>query len=64
MNDDEIARQIQQQGLEIVYLRELASSLGFADHEGWSEAVFEAIEQASAEQRRAAALRTLGIEAG
>jgi hypothetical protein len=61
MTDEEIASQIQQQGLEIEYLRELAASLGFAEEEGWSDAVFEAIEHASLAQRRAAALRTLGM---
>jgi hypothetical protein len=61
MTDDEIAARIQGQGLEIDYLRELAASLGFAEEEGWSDAVFEAIEHASAEQRRVAALRTLGL---
>jgi hypothetical protein len=61
MNDEEIARQIQGRGLEIEYLRELAASLGFADSEGWTEAVFEAIDHSSPEQRRRAALRTLAL---
>ena len=60
MNDEEIARQIQTRGLE--YLRELAASLGFADSEGWTEAVFEAIDHSSPEQRRRAALRTLALQ--
>lgn len=64
MTDEEIARQIQGRGLEIEYLQELAASLGFAESEGWTEAVFEAIDHASAEQRRRAALRTLGLAAG
>ena len=62
MNDEEIARQIQTRGLEIEYLRELAASLGFADSEGWTEAVFEAIDHSSPEQRRRAALRTLALQ--
>ena len=61
MTDDEIAAQIQGQGLEIEYLQELAASLGFAEDEGWTEAVFEAIEHASDLQRRRAALRVLGM---
>ncbi len=59
MRDDEIASEIQRRGLEVEYLRELAASLGFAEEEGWSEAVFEALEHASPEQRRGAAERTL-----
>jgi hypothetical protein len=62
MNDDEIAREIQSRGLEIEYLRELAASLGFADAEGWTEALFEAIDHSSPEQRRRAALRTLALQ--
>ena len=59
MRDEEIAEEIQRRGLEVQYLRELAAALGFAEEEGWSEAVFEAIEHATLEQRREAAERTL-----
>jgi hypothetical protein len=59
MQDHEIAAEIARRGLEIVYLSELAASLGFASDEGWSEAVIDAIERATPEQRRRAALRTL-----
>lgn len=61
MEDQEIAAEIQRRGLEIEYLRELAAALGFADDEGWSEAVFEAIERATPEERRRAARRTLRL---
>lgn len=61
MDDQEIAEQIQQRGLEIEYLRELAAALGFGVEEGWSEAVFIAIEAATLEERRRAALRTLEL---
>lgn len=61
MNDQEIAKEIQRRGLEVEYLRELAASLGFADEEGWTEAVFDAIETATHEQRRSAARRTLRL---
>jgi hypothetical protein len=59
MEDADIAAEIQRRGLEVAYLQELAAALGFAEDEGWSEAVFEAIEHASAAQRREAARRTL-----
>ena len=61
MDDEQIAAEIQGRGLEIVYLSELAAALGFALEEGWTEAVFEAIEVATPEQRRSAALRTLQL---
>jgi hypothetical protein len=59
MRDELIGAEIQRRGLEIEYLHELAASLGFADEEGWTEELLAAIEAASLEQRRAAALRTL-----
>lgn len=62
MTDDEIAAAIQRLGLEVEYLQELAASLGFAPEEGWSERVFDAIERATPEQRRLAALRTLSLD--
>jgi len=61
MKDDEIAEEIQRRGLEVEYLKELAASLGFSEDEGWSEDVFLAIENASYQQRRCAALRTLRL---
>lgn len=61
MKDEEIAAEIARRGLEFAYLGELAASLGFAGDEGWSEAVMSAIEHATHEQRRRAALRTLGL---
>jgi hypothetical protein len=61
MNDIEIAAEIQRRGLEVQYLLELAASLGFAEEEGWSEELFDAIDRAPAHQRRAAALRTLRL---
>lgn len=59
LTDEEIAAAIQGRGLEIEYLRELAASLGFDSAEPWTEAAFTAIDQATPEQRREAALRTL-----
>lgn len=61
MEDAEIAAEIQRRGLEVLYLQELAAALGFAEEEGWSEAVFEAIEHATPAQRRGAAERTLRL---
>ena len=61
MEDQEIAAEIQRRGLEIVYLSELAAALGFAVDEGWTEEIFAAIERATLEQRRSAALRTISL---
>ncbi|MQA89465.1 MAG: hypothetical protein GEU90_04410 [Gemmatimonas sp.] len=61
MTDEEIAAEIKRRGLEVEYLCELAASLGFDEEEGWSEAVFAAIEAATHEQRRSAAERTLRL---
>jgi hypothetical protein len=61
MDDTQIAAEIQRRGLEIEYLRELASALGYADEEGWTEEVFAAVEGATPQQRRQAALRTLEL---
>jgi hypothetical protein len=62
MTDEEIAAEIQRRGLEVEYLRELAAALGFSEEEGWSESLFMAIELATPEHRRAAAIRTLRLE--
>jgi hypothetical protein len=62
VSDAEIAAELARRGLELLYLQELAASLGFADDEGWTEEVFTAIEGADLELRRRAALRTLGRE--
>ena len=61
MNDEQIGAEIRRRGLEVLYLRELASALGFAADEGWTEDVFAAIEHATPEERRRAALRTLTV---
>ena len=61
LDDAQIAQALQGKGLELEYLRELAAALGFDAGEPWSEEAFSAIEHASYEQRRAAALRTLRL---
>lgn len=62
LSDAEIAEEIARRGLEVLYLQELASALGFSADEGWTEELFEAIGRAGMDQRRHAALRTLGRE--
>jgi hypothetical protein len=59
--DAEIAAEIQRRGLEIEYLRELSAALGFAATEPWTEEVFTAIDGATPDERRRAALRTLQL---
>ena len=61
MQDEEVAKEIQKRGLELEYLRELAAVVGFADAETWSIETFEAMERATPEQKRSAALRTLDL---
>lgn len=61
MHDHDIASEIQRRGLEVEYLRELAATLGFEEAEGWSDEVFQALERASPEQRRVAAIRTIEL---
>jgi hypothetical protein len=60
LTDEQLSAEIHNRGLEVEYLRELAAALGFAESEGWTEEVFAAIESATPEQRRNAALRTVG----
>ncbi len=64
IEDEEIGAEIRRRGLEIEYLRELASALGFADEEGWTTEIFDAIEEAPIEKKRAAAIRTLRFSDG
>ena len=61
LSDAEIAELLEQRGLEMAYLRELAATLGFHTAEGWSDELIEAIDSASAQQRRRAALRTIDL---
>jgi hypothetical protein len=59
--DEKIRDALQQHGLEVQYLRELAVSLGFSEEEGWTEEIFAAMEDAPLERKREAALRTLRL---
>ena len=61
MTDDEIGEKIRGRGLEEEYIRELMASLGFDPAEGFTNAGIEAIDGATMEQRRRAALRTLAM---
>lgn len=61
MTDDEIGERIRGRGLEEEYIRELLASLGFDPGEGFTNASIEALDNASMEQRRRAALRTLAM---
>lgn len=61
MTDEEIGERIRGEGLEEEYLRELLASMGFDPAEGFTMAAIEALEHASMEERRKAALRTLAL---
>jgi hypothetical protein len=61
MTDDEIGEQIRGRGLEEEYIRELMASLGYDPAEGFTNDGIEAIDNATMEQRRRAALRTLAM---
>lgn len=60
MTDIDIAAEIQRLGLEMEYLSDIASSLGFSDGaEGWTEEFFAALEVYPLDQKREAALRVI-----
>jgi hypothetical protein len=61
VTDEEIGERIRSQGLEEAYLRELLASLGFDPDEGFTMENIAAIEKATPEERRRAALRTLAL---
>lgn len=61
MTDEEIGEKIRGRGLEEEYIRELMASLGYDPAEGFTNAGIEAIDNATMEQRRRAALRTLAM---
>ncbi|HEX2204408.1 MAG TPA: hypothetical protein VHG91_13950 [Longimicrobium sp.] len=61
LSDEQIGEKIRGLGLEEAYLRELLASLGFDPGEGWTSDSIHALETATLEQRRRAALRTLAL---
>jgi hypothetical protein len=61
MTDEEIGERIRALGLEEEYLRELMASLGHDPADGFTMDGIEAIDTATMEQRRRAALRTLAL---
>jgi hypothetical protein len=63
MTDDEIGGQLRDRGLEEEYIRELLASLGFNPEEGFTNASIDALDNATMDQRRRAALRTLELAA-
>lgn len=61
LSDDEIGERLRAQALEEEYLRELLASLGFDPADGFTHDSIHALEHATMEQRRRAALRTLAL---
>ena len=61
MTDDQIGEQLRGRGLEEEYIRELMASLGFDPAEGFTMDGIEALDNASMDVRRRAALRTLAL---
>jgi hypothetical protein len=61
MTDEEIGARIRELELEEDYVRELLASLGHDPAEGFTMDGISAIETATHEQRRRAALRTLAL---
>ncbi|HEX2209684.1 MAG TPA: hypothetical protein VHG93_18530 [Longimicrobium sp.] len=61
LTDDEIGQRIRDRGLEEDYIRELMASLGFDPAEGFTMEGIEALDNASMDVRRRAALRTLAL---
>jgi hypothetical protein len=61
MTDQEIANEIAARCLEEEYLRELLASMGHDPGDGWTDAAISALDSASPDQRRRAALRTLDL---
>ena len=62
LSDEQIGERIRALELEEEYLRELVVGLGFDPAHGFTEACIHAIEHATLEQRRGAALRTLALK--
>lgn len=61
MTDDQIGEALRGRGLEEEYIRELMASLGFDPDEGFTNDGIEALDNATMDQRRTAALRTLAL---
>ena len=60
MTDIEIASEIQRLGLEMEYLSDIASTLGFVEGAAeWTEEFFVALEVFPLERKREAALRVI-----
>lgn len=63
MTDDQIGDQLRDRGLEEEYIRELLASLGYNPADGFTNDSIDALDNATMDQRRRAALRTLELAA-
>ncbi|MBD0321740.1 MAG: hypothetical protein ICV87_15495 [Gemmatimonadetes bacterium] len=61
LSDEQIGQKIRALKLEEDYLRELVASLGFDPADGFTAASIAALDSATIEERRRAALRTLAL---
>jgi hypothetical protein len=61
MTDEEIGTRIRARGLEEAYVRELLASLGYNPRDGFTMDGITALDTATMEQRRKAAMRTLDL---
>ena len=61
MTDDEIGERIRDRGLEEDYIRELMATRGFDPADGFTVEGIEALDNATMDVRRRAALRTLAL---
>jgi hypothetical protein len=61
MTDEEIGTRIRARGLEEAYVRELLASLGYNPRDGFTMDGITALDTATMEQRRRAAMRTLDL---
>ena len=61
LSDEQIGVRIRELALEEVYVRELLASLGYEPADGFTTESIEALDSATMDQRRAAALRTLAL---
>jgi hypothetical protein len=61
LSDEQIGEKIRALELEEEYIRELLASLGFDPADGFTSASIAALEHATMDERRRAALRTLAL---
>ena len=61
LSDEQIGERIRALELEEEYIRELLASLGFDPADGFTSASIAALDGATMDERRKAALRTLAL---